>query len=191
MTGLFEYLDKAKELPVPEIFKDVPRDALRLIPASFAIRHSSVVEFVPAPDSPAGTAVAANMALAKKNDRPGYRIENYAWPLRCAVWPTMTGTEKCSPQDLPAEQPKGYRWYRLGDRFRLTAESKVTVCPGFYIPLDGVISDNSELGQEYEVWISLKILGPDVWKTQKVTEETVFAVDQVAVVRKTLNGVRE
>ena len=191
VTGLFEYLDKAKELPVPEIFKDVPRDALRLIPASFAIRHSSVVEFVPAPDSPAGTAVAANMALAKKNDRPGYRIENYAWPLRCAVWPTMTGTEKCSPQDLPAEQPKGYRWYRLGDRFRLTAESKVTVCPGFYIPLDGVISDNSELGQEYEVWISLKILGPDVWKTQKVTEETVFAVDQVAVVRKTLNGVRE
>ena len=191
VKGLFDYLDKAKDLPVPEIFREVPRDALRLIPASFAIRHSGVIEFVPAPDSPAGTAVAANMALAKKNDRPGYRIENYAWPLRCAVWPTMAGTEKCSPQDLPAEQPKGYRWYRLGDRFKLTAESKVTVCPGFYIPLDGVISDNSELGQEYEVWISLKILGPDVWKTQKVTEETVFAVDQVAVVRKTLNGVRE
>ena len=191
VKGLFDYLDKAKDLPVPEIFREVPRDALRLIPASFAIRHSSVIEFVPAPDSPAGTAVAANMALAKKNDRPGYRIENYAWPLRCAVWPTMAGTEKCSPQDLPAEQPKGYRWYRLGDRFRLTAESKVTVCPGFYIPLDGVISDNSELGQEYEVWISLKILGPDIWKTQKATEETIFAVDQVAVVRKTLNGVRE
>ena len=191
VKGLFDYLDKAKDLPVPEIFREVPRDALRLIPASFAIRHSSVIEFVPAPDSPAGTAVAANMALAKKNDRPGYRIENYAWPLRCAVWPTMAGTEKCSPQDLPAEQPKGYRWYRLGDRFKLTAESKVTVCPGFYIPLDGVISDNSELGQEYEVWISLKILGPDIWKTQKATEETIFAVDQVAVVRKTLNGVRE
>ena len=189
VTGLFEYLDKAKELPVPEVFKDVPRDALHLFPATFAIRYSSAIEFMSDSDSPAGTAVAANMALAKKNDQPGYRLENYAWPLRCAVWPTMVGTERCSPQDLPAEQPKGYRWYRLGARFKLTAESKVTVCPGFYIPLDGVISDNSELGQAYEVWISLKIVGPDIWKTRKVTESTVFMVDQVAVIRKTLNGV--
>ena len=185
VAGLFEYLDKAKELPVPEIFKNVPRDALHLFPATFAIRYSSTIEFIDDPDSPAGTAVAANMSLAKKNDRPGYRLENYAWPLRCAVWPTMAGTEKCSPRNLPAEQPRGYHWYRLGDRFKLTAESKVTVCPGFYIPFDGVISDNSELGQEYEVWISLKLLGPNIWNTQKVTEDTVFAVDQVAVVRKT------
>ena len=188
VTGLFEYLDKAKELPVPEIFKDVPEDALRLFPATFAIRHSSVIEFVPDPDSPAGSAVTANMLLAKKNDRPGYRLENFPWPLRCAVWPTMAGTVRCTPQDLPPEQPKGYRWYRLGGRFKLTAESKVTVCPGFYIPLDGVISDNSELGQEYEVWISLKVSGPDIWKAKVATEDTIFAVDQVAVVRKTLNG---
>ena len=67
----------------------------------------------------------------------------------------------------------------------------MTVCPGFYIPLDGVISDHSELGQKYEVWLSLKIIGPDIWKSRKVTEDTVFAVDQVAVVRKTLNGTGE
>jgi hypothetical protein len=187
VTGLFEYLDKAKDLPVPEFLKNVPSDALHLFPATFAIKYSSVIEFVPEPDSPAGTAVTANMLLAKKNDRPGYRVENYVWPLKCALWPTMSGTVRCSPKDLPAGQPKGYRWYCLGSNFKLTQESKLTVCPGFYIPLDSVISDHSELGQEYEVWMSLKITGPDVWESKKITEHNVIAVDQVAVVRKSQN----
>jgi hypothetical protein len=174
-------------LPVPEFLKNVPSDALHLFPATFAIKYSSVIEFVPEPDSPAGTAVTANMLLAKKNDRPGYRVENYVWPLKCALWPTMSGTVRCSPKDLPAGQPKGYRWYCLGSNFKLTQESKLTVCPGFYIPLDSVISDHSELGQEYEVWMSLKITGPDVWESKKITEHNVIAVDQVAVVRKSQN----
>lgn len=191
VAGLFDYVDKAKDLPVPEIFKDVPRDSLYLFPATFAIKYSGGIAFVPDDDTVVGTVVSANMSMVLKNEQKGYAFKDYRWPFLCAVWPTMKGTERCELREVPSEQPKGYHWYRVGDRFKLTAESRLMLCPGFNIPLDGVISDNSELGQEYEIWVSVKIGGPDIWKTDSISPETVFYVDQAAVIRKTRNCERQ
>lgn len=188
VTGLFEYADKARDLPVPAIFKDVPRDALFLFPATFANTYSPGIAFVTDVETVAETAVTANMSLVLKNEKKGFAFKDYHWPFRCAIWPTTKGTECCDLQGLPDGQPKGYHWYRVGDRFKLTADSKLMLCPGYFIPLDGVISDNSELGQEYEIWVSVKVGGPDIWASRTLSPETVFFVDQVAVIRKTCNG---
>ena len=184
-------MDKAKDLPVPEIFRDVPRDALFLFPATFANTYSSGIAFVPDAETVVGTAVTANMSLVLKHEQKGFAFKDYCWPFRCSIWPTTTGTARCDLKGLPDGQPKGYHWYRVGDLFKLTAESKLMLCPGFFIPLDGAVSDNSELGQDYEIWVSVKIGGPDIWKSGSISPETVFYVDQAAVVRRTRNGVNQ
>ena len=51
--------------------------------------------------------------------------------------------------------------------------------------LDGVVSDNSELGQEYDIWVSIRISGPDYFKSGKPFPENEFYIDQIAVIRTT------
>ena len=88
----------------------------------------------------------------------------------------------------PEKQPEGYHWYLVGKDLKLKPESVVSLWRGAFVPLDGVVCDNSELGQKYDVYASVKIEGGDVYATGKATENTVYYVDQVAVVRKTLNS---
>ena len=56
---------------------------------------------------------------------------------------------------------------------------------GFNLVLDGVVSDNSELGQEYDIWVSIRISGPDYFKSGKPFPENEFYIDQIAVIRTT------
>ena len=90
--------------------------------------------------------------------------------------------------DLPERQPDGYYWYLVGKDLKLKPESAVSLWPGARVLLDGVVCDNSELGQKYDIYASIKIEGGDVYATGKATGGTVYFVDQVAVVRKTLNS---
>ena len=184
----FSFVDKARELPVPARFKDVPKDALFLVPATFASTWYRGMKFVDDSSSPAGRALTANMGLVKKNPHEAYPMSAYNWPLKSTVWPTMEGTKSSVFGELPGKQPEGYHWYLVGKDLKLKPESVVSLWRGAYVPLDGVVCDNSELGQKYDVYASVKIEGGDVYATGKATPDTVYYVDQVAVVRKTLNS---
>ena len=190
-SGLKDFLafvEKAKDLPVPEAFKDVPQDALFLYPATFASTFYRGMKFVDDPSSPAGRALTANMQLVKKNPHEYYPLSSYDWPLRCRIEPTMKGTIVESLKNCPREQPAGYRWYKVASAVPLKTDSRLFALNGSYIPLDGAVSDNSELGQKYDIWVSVKIEGPDVCKTGKADWDTIYFLDQVAVVRKTCNA---
>ena len=188
MDEFFAFVDKARELPVPERFKAVPKDALFLIPATFAFTHYKGMKFVDDSSSPAGCALTANMGLVLKNPHKQYPLSVYDWPLKCKVWHTMDGTTPVVLGDLPEKQPDGYHWYQVGKGLKLKPESAVSLWPDARVLVDGVVCDNSELGQKYDIYASIKIEGGDVYATGKATADTVYYVDQVAVVRKTLNS---
>ena len=184
----FSFVGKARELPVPERFRDVPRDALFLIPSTFASTWYRGMKFVDDSSSPAGRALTANMGLVLKNQHDNFPISAYNWPLKGTVWPTMEGTKTSVFGELPEKQPEGYHWYLVGKDLKLKPESVISIWRGAYVPLDGVVCDNSELGQKYDVYASVKIEGGDVYTTGKALLSTVYYVDQIAVVRKTLNS---
>ena len=105
----------------------------------------------------------ANMGLVKKNPHKFYPMSAYNWPLSSTVWPTMDGTKTTVFGELPEKQPEGYHWYLVGKDLKLKPESVVSLWRGAYVPLDGVVCDNSELGQKYDVYVSVKIEGGDVF----------------------------
>ena len=188
IVDFFSFVGRARDLPVPERFKDVPKDALFLVPATFASTCYRGVRFVDDSSSPAGRALTANMELVKKNPHEDYPMSAYDWPLNGKVWPTMEGMKTSVFGELPEKQPEGYHWYLVGKGLKLKPESVVQLWRGAYVPLDGVVCDNSELGQKYDVYASVKIEGGDVYATGKATPDIVYYVDQIAVVRKTLNS---
>ena len=114
------------------------------------------------------------------------------WRWLWAVWPTATaGTQRGSFADAaPAEQPKGYRWYKVAGDIQLKPDSVISFWPGSLLPLDGAVGDNSEIGQKYDIWVSLRIEGKDMFKDGKATADTVYFFDQAAVIRKTRHQVK-
>jgi len=190
IDNLFKYVENARDLPVPEIFKKVPQDDLFLYPATFSATYYEAMKWVDDPESPAGRVLTANPGLALKFPHKGYEIEKYDWPRTWALWPAANaGTVRGSFADAaPKTQPKGYHWYKVGSDIQLKPDSVISFWPGSLLPLDGAVSDNSEIGQKYDIWISLKIEGKDLYKDGKATPETVYYFDQAAVVRKTRHG---
>ena len=188
IDDFFSFVGKSRELPVPEKFKDVPKDSLFLIPATLASTWYNGMKFVDDKASPAGRALTANMGLVKKNPHDSFPLSAYNWPLKSSIWPTMDGTKSATLGELPGKQPEGYCWYLVGRDVKLKTDSVVSLWRGAYVPLDGVVCDNSELGQKYDVYASIKIEGADVYATGKATFDTVYYVDQIAVGRKTLNS---
>ena len=188
---LFDFVEKARDLPVPAAFASVPQDALFLYPATFASTYYRGVRFSNDPESPVGRALVLDMSLVAKNPHKSYPWEAYNWPLKCTVWPLLDrGSQSFTLTEGPGAQPRGYHWYCVGRNVKLKAESVLSVLRGCYVPLDGVISDNSELGQEYDIWVSLKILGSDVYASGKPSLDTLYFCDQIAVVRKTKNAAK-
>ncbi|MBO5724145.1 MAG: hypothetical protein J6S58_04885, partial [Lentisphaeria bacterium] len=74
------------------------------------------------------------------------------------------------------------------ENVELNQKSVVSMFAGFFVALDGVVSDNSELGQKYDIWASIKITGPDFFKSGKATAKNDFYIDQVMAIRKTKHG---
>ena len=181
-------VSKSRDLPVPERFRDVPRDALVLIPATFASTWYRGMKFVDDATSPAGRVLTADMRLVKANPHAQYPLSAYNWPLNATVWPTMDGNKTQKLAEMPESQPSGYHWYKVASDVRLKSDSVVSLWRGAQVPLDGVLNDNSELGQKYDVYASVKIEGADVFATGEATYDTVYYVDQIATVRKTLNS---
>ena len=71
---------------------------------------------------------------------------------------------------------------------RLTQKSVFRLVEGWIIPLEGTVSDNSELGQKYDIWASVKLDGVDAPQEGPLPDSCTVRIDQIAVVRKTLNS---
>ena len=188
LDDFLSFVGRSRELPVPEKFKDVPRDALFVIPATLGSSFYRGVAFADDSSSPAGRALSANMSLVIKNKHKDFPVSAYDWPLNSSAGPTLDGRKPAPLSEVPEKQPVGYHWYLVGRDMKLKPESVVSIFRGAYVPLDGVVCDNSELGQKYDVYVSVKIEGGDVFSTGKATPDTVYYLDQVVVVRKTLNS---
>ena len=187
VTKFLDMAAKRKELPVPEQFKRVEPDALYLFGTGLAQIYIDYLKLVKDPESPAGEALCAKMSDIVKTLHKDFREDKYQYPFSWTVWPSMAGTIRGKIQNFPEAMPKGYHWYKLGEGIKLTQTSVVSMFAGFLIALDGVVSDNSELGQKYEIWVSIKVLGPDFYRMGKPGLENVFYIDQFAVVRQTRN----
>jgi len=175
-----------KELPVPPEFKDVPNGALFLFSTTMASLYFRPNKLVDDPSSPAGKTLRTAITDVLKERK--YNLDAFAYPFKHATWPTMKGTVRGTMVNGPATKPEGYRWYKYAENVELKQDSCFAPFSGWNLPLEGVVSDNSELGQKYDIWASVKVEGPDYFATGKVTPENVFFVDQIAVVRKTLNS---
>ena len=184
------YVRNARDLPIPTAFKDVPAEDLLLIPATFSETYYNALSWADDASSPAGRVLTVRPGLTAKYPTKGYEFERYAWPLKWAIWPTATaGVASGRLSVLPAVQPAGYHWYKTASDLPLLPSSVLSIWPGFNLPLDGAVSDNAEIGQKYDVWVSVKVTGPDLWQDGgRVTDETVYFLDQVAVIRKTRHG---
>ena len=189
---LVKYVENARDLPVPEIFKDVPQDDLFLYPATFSATYYEAMKWVDDPTSPAGRVLTANPGIAAKYPKKNYEVNRYDWPLKWAIWPAANaGTVRGSfAGAAPAEQPRGYHWYKVASDVQLKPDSVISFWPGSLLPLDGAVGDNSEIGQKYDVWVSLKIEGKDMYGDGKATADTVYFFDQAAVIRKTRHQVK-
>ncbi len=185
VSKLLSMAEKRKELPHPAQFADIPGDALYLFGAGMAQTHINYLHLTADPDSPAGEALRAAISDVERTPHENYRQDKFTYPFKWAVWPSMKGTLRGTVQDGPKKMPTGYHWYKLGGGMQLTQSSVVALLAGFFIALDGVVSDNSELGQEYELWASIKIDGPDFFSSGTPGSENVFWVDQVAAIRQT------
>ena len=188
---LFKYVENARDLPVPEIFKDVPRDDLFLYPSTFSQTYYEAMVFADDPDSPAGRVLTANPAIAAKYPHKGYEVCKYDWPLKWNIWPLADkATLRGVFESGPPPQPEGYRWYKIAGDVQLKPDSVISFWPGSLLPFDGAVGDNSEIGQKYDVWVSLKIKGHDHYKDGRASDDTVYYFDQAAVVRKTRHGAK-
>lgn len=185
---LMKIVETSKELPCPEQFKNISPDALYLFATGMAQTYINYLKLVPDPESPAGEALCAVMTEVESTPHKGYRGDKYEYPFRWSVSRTMKGTISGTIQDAPKSLPKGYHWYKLGSGLQLTQNSLVLMFVGFNLALDGVVSDNSELGQEYELWASIKVTGPDFFRSGKPGPDHVFYIDQFAAVRLTKNA---
>lgn len=175
-----------RELPVPEVFKDVPKGALFMYATTLASVYHRGNSYVEDPSSPAGRVMEIDVGRARKAPKVTFKL--YAWPLPCALWPTMDDTLIGTMSAVPAASGDGYRWYKCFEDARLTQQSVLRLVDGWVIPLEGAVSDNSELGQKYDIWASVKIDGVDTLADGPLPDNCKVRIDQVAVVRKTLNS---
>ncbi len=53
--------------------------------------------------------------------------------------------------------------------------------------LEGVVADNSEIGQEYEIWISIKFEGSGFSSSGQPDKDVSIYIDRVIVIQKTSN----
>lgn len=180
-----------RELPVPETFKNVPSARLNLISAAQGLIWRPGCSLVEDWTTAAGQAM--RNAVADVKDHVDYKPSAFECPFRWSVWPTLQGEkgEGGRMKDMPKVRPDGYRWYKCAEGVQLTQSSCIAFFPGWYVQLEGLISDPSELGRKFDIWVSLKVEGGDCFASGKAGDDNVFYIDQVAVVEVTEDAGRK
>ncbi|MFA6930052.1 MAG: DUF4838 domain-containing protein [Lentisphaeria bacterium] len=188
VTKLLAIIEKRTELPHPEQFKNIAPASLFLFGTGMAQTYIKYLKLVKDSESLAGEALCAAMTDVEICPHENYRGDKFKYPFHWSVWPTMTGTAKGVIDDAPKALPQGYHWYKLGSGLSLTQTSVVSMFAGFFVALDGVVSDNSELGQKYEIWASIKVTGSDFFSKGQPGKDNVFYIDQFAIIQLTHNA---
>ncbi len=181
-------LSKRKSLPVPERFKDVPQEKLYDFNSELFTTYVNYWKQVEAPDTIVGKAWKASIVdiIKVAENLPEYGTDNFITPFPWAVWPTVSGTIKGSTE-VPANIKNGYNWYKLGSTFKLMKNSECGIFTGIMLTLDAVIADNSDLGQEYEIWASVKFEGSGFSSDGQPNKDLSIYIDRVIVIQKTSN----
>jgi hypothetical protein len=175
-----------RDLPTPEIFKDAPKNSVFMYATTLASVYHRGSSFVDDPSSPAGRVLMIDVGRARREPK---HSKLYSWPLPCALWPSMAGTLRANMSATAVTSGDGYRWYKCFENVKLTQKSVLRIVDGWILPLEGALSDNSELGQEYDVWASVKLDGVSApLQHGPLPDSCAVRIDQVAVVRKTSNS---
>lgn len=182
----FKMVKARRELPIPEVFKAYPANSVSMYSATLMQTYFEPNKIVEDKESVPGMVLRVAIADVKKQLK--FDLDAYTYPFKWVVWPTMKGTKRGTVVDPPKAKPDGYHWYKCAEDLLLTQESRFAVFAGCNILLEGAVSDNSELGQKYDIWMSVKVDGPDYFAAGAVTDETVIYVDQFAAIRKTTHG---
>ena len=181
-------LSKRKDLPIPEQFKDIPRDRVYDFNANLFSTYVNYWKQVQDSETVVGGAwkVSIEDVLNYEKNRPEYGSDNFRAPFPWAVWPTVTGTVK-GTAEVPSQRKDGYNWYRLGWMFKLMKDSMLGVFTGVTVTLEGVVADNSDIGQEYEIWASVKFEGSGFSPEGQPNKDVSIYIDRVIVIQKTSN----
>jgi hypothetical protein len=190
IASLDEFLDglsKRRDLPIPEQFKNIPKDSIFDFNAFMFAKWINYHKLVPDADSATGSAYKVSIADVLAENRKNFTVTEFRIPFKVAVWPTMVGTIRGKTTVNTPIKP-GYHWYKVLSDVQLTAKSMVTWFAGYGVSLKGVIADNQELGQKYDIWINIKFTGPAYSKTGLPGKNNSIYVDRVIVIKKTDNS---
>ena len=172
---------KFRSLPVPKRFADVPAGRLRLFHAGRGFFDGSFMQCVEDGGSATGEAVRF-VASAVKDRLPGDAAK-LDWPFQCAV-ASPSGRDRAEfvCRDALDGVLPGYGWYKIADGARLSPSSQLLLFTGYRLPLadvtDGV----------YDIYASIRILGPDVVRNRTAARGNIYLLDQIAVVRVDVEG---
>ena len=139
-------------------------------------------------DPTAVPGMAMRISIADVRKQPKYNLAAYDYPFKWVIWPTTKGTVRGTIIDPPKTKPEGYHWYKCIENVEPLQDTRFALFSGNNLLLRGVVRDNSEIGQKYDVWASIKVEGPDYFASGNVTDENVISIDQFAIVRKTQHG---
>ena len=172
---------KFRSLPVPKRFADVPVGRLRLFHAGRGFFDGLFMQCVEDGGSSTGEAVRF-VASAVKDRLPGDAAK-LDWPFRCAV-ASPSGRDRAEfvCRDALDGVLPGYGWYKIAGGARLSSSSQLLLFTGYRLPLAGVTDG------VYDIYASIRILGPDVVRNRTAARGNIYLLDQIAVVRVDVEG---
>ncbi|NPV47196.1 MAG: DUF4838 domain-containing protein [Armatimonadetes bacterium] len=165
-------------MPLPEKFRDVPRQRLLDYTAIMTRNWDNIVKVVADPEAESGV----TNRLLLRDEKPA-NVERYKLPMPWGLYDTISkvgfvGTP-IDVQDVPG---RGYHWYRMG-RFK--------VRPGYYLyffwswiiqlDLDNAV-DPRRPDQEFDIWARIKFEGP-MFPHGREDEPDAIYVERVVLVR--------
>ena len=180
-------LEKRRDLPVPAAFKHYPDDSVLVYPAAMFQRWNNYMRMGKDPESTTGEAIRANVADAFNHPSVYHREDRFRIPFPWKIHPLVGKKILEGSTPVSSPMPRGYHWYRIAEKVPLESGSRLELFCGIGMDLDGAVSDNSERGQLYDVWASIKFTGPDYTKNGNPTRENAVFIDQVVVIRRTSN----
>lgn len=183
VTRFLAAAERFRDIPVPSQFADVPRKSLFLFNAGRGVPSADYHRGIE--DAAAAGGEAVRFVYRTVCERNPEKRAAYAYPFVSRIAPLHgKGDETFVAAGDFSAAPGGYRWYRLASDVQLAKESSLYLFSDWRLDLDGVVSDNSELGQAYDVWANIRVLGPDSFASGHAQPGNVFLLDQVAVVLK-------
>ena len=186
LDRFFKLVEARRDLPIPEVLREYDRKDVFMFSATLLQRYFDPNRIVN--DSTAVPGMAMRISIADVKKQLKYNLAAYDYPFKWVIWPTTKGTVRGTVINPPKAKPEGYHWYKCAEDVEPLQDTRFALFSGNNLLLRGVVRDNSEIGQKYDVWASIKVEGPDYFESGKVTDENVISIDQFAVVRKTQHG---